>query len=114
MALGMLQTFPQVPQLFRSVFKSTHELSHLSGVVPPQLRTQVGAPATFAQNGAAMVHFLPQPPQFSGLVVSVSQTSAGLVEQWAGPAAHPSAGATHRPPCHCTGPGLTLGRPGSP
>jgi hypothetical protein len=107
-ALGMLQACPQVPQLATSVLRSRHDVPHLSGVVPLQLRTQLCVPPTLEQSGAVVGHCFPQLPQFATAVRSVSHRSSGLAEQCPRPGRHPSDGTTHLPAWHWTLPGLTL------
>jgi hypothetical protein len=87
-------------------------LSRFEQVVPSQSTGAVAGqeflqPAG-AQTGLSTGHRLPQPLQFSGFVVSVSQPSSGLLVQWAWPDAHADGGTTHLPAEHMTAVALPM------
>jgi hypothetical protein len=79
-------------------------LSRFEHVVPLQSVGVVGGHAFLhplgEQMGLSTGHWVPQPLQLAGLVVSVSQPSSGLLEQCVWPVAQAVGGTTHLPEEH--------------
>jgi len=97
---SVAQLCPQVPQLERSDWVSTHCDPQRSGAGAAQLEEQAGAPVVVEQSAVGATHCLPHCPQVAGRVRSVSQPSSARVEQWAKLAAHALGGTKHKPTRH--------------
>jgi hypothetical protein len=77
--VGSGHFFEQPPQFLGSVSRLTQVFSHWVGRVPEQETVQPVLEQSGVEDGQAVE----QPPQCSGLLMSVSQPSSGLVLQCA-------------------------------
>lgn len=69
-----LHAWPQLPQLFLSVWKSTHDPEHMFGVAPPHVLMHENAPvAAREQKGVGALQALPQDPQLAFVPIEVRQ-----------------------------------------
>jgi hypothetical protein len=82
---SIAQSCPQAPQLAGSESRFTHLDPQRLGSDPTQLDEQAGVPEVLEQSAVGAVHVVPQAPQLSGRLRSVSQPSSGLLEQWPRP-----------------------------
>jgi hypothetical protein len=85
---------PQAPQFCGSFMRSTQACPQSVGEAAGQPDTQPSAPAHI---GVPAVHAVPQSPQCSAVLRSVSQPNSGSIEQLAQPAAHAEASNSHLP-----------------
>ncbi|HEY2839887.1 MAG TPA: hypothetical protein VGJ26_12100 [Pirellulales bacterium] len=74
--LGDEQPIPHIPQLFGSLAVFTQAEPHLVGVDAAQSETHVGLPVELEQSGVGLLHIVPQAPQWSGVLTTVSQPGA--------------------------------------
>ena len=86
--MGRLQTWPQVPQFWTSVWRFAHRVPQLSGVVPAQLLPHWKRPLMFAQSAVVPEQLTVHDPQVSGRVRLASHPSLGVALQSPNPALH--------------------------